>query len=247
MPRLIALFLVVLLAENALCNQLVDALQKPSNSAPISGVFYEIAMQCEAGTQFLAALRSREESAFFDDTENTMRSKESFNSQFEVGRQQGQTLWNSAKFQRDAKAVTCKTVRALASGTFRANPAGITKPSHETYNALWNDSGPAGSIGFWLYKTQGTCPTLREKSPRVIAAAPIEEIAGNSADSVLASSLGHCFLVGGQESLMECTGGSLSYTYVPEFHEYVGTYLLKFADGSSQASEFSAQYCPATN
>lgn len=244
MLRPIAFLLGALSAAQSYGNPFVDALQRPSRDAPSSGFYYELVVKCGADSSYLQLLRSRQEVEFHKSAGTSEHSKQDFAAQFDAGRAEALSLWNSKKFQSEAKVVVCKTVQAVAGGTFLSNPNGAAAPSRAVYNAVWNDSGAAGAISFWLYASEGTCTAIRKANPNVIAISPVSEIAGNSAALPSTKSLSYCMLLAEHSQVVECKSGSLQYTYVPTSHEYVGNYSLEFVDGSSRSGEFAAQFCP---
>jgi len=242
--RPIAFLLGVLFATQSYGNSFVDTLQRPSKDAPSSGFSYELAVKCGADSTYLQRLRSRQEVEFNKSEGTSEHGKQDFAVQFDSGRAEAHALWNSKQFQSEAKVVVCKTVQAVAGGTFLSNPSGTTSPSRTVYKASWNDSRPAGAIGFWLYASEGTCTSIRKANPNVIAISPTNEIAGNSAAVPSTKSLKYCFLIAEHSRVIECKSGSLDYTYLPTSHEYVGKYSLEFVDGSRRSGDFVAQFCP---
>jgi hypothetical protein len=244
MPRLFVPILSSLLVGHAFGNTLVDELRQPSKEAAIAGFFFEIASKCDATSDFLAELRSRQRSALLKGAVESGRVDPAFEAQFELGRDEARSMWSDPKFQKQSRVVTCKTVQAVVNGTFRSPPAFAAKPSNTAYNALWNDSGPAGAIGFWLYESSGQCPSLRTANPSVVAIAPLDEIAGNSSESAPSSVFSYCLLFGNDKSFTQCSEGRITYKYIAEAHEYVGSYHVRFPDGSIRTGDFTAQYCP---
>jgi hypothetical protein len=120
--------------------------------------------------------------------------------------------------------------------------------SGEQPNALWNDTGSDRTIGFWLYSTTGSCPSIRKNPP--IAFAPKNDLAGANAKEVSVKDLLYCFELfpktprsGGNS----CEFGNVSYTYLPGQNRYSGTYKLRFSDGRVMEGKFLAEYCPKSD
>jgi hypothetical protein len=114
----------------------------------------------------------------------------------------------------------------------------------EPINASWNDSGDDRSIGFWLYNTTGSCPSIRNNPPIVVA--PKNDKRGANAKDVNITDLAYCFAFFPKipkSAINKCESGTISYLYLPDQNRYSGTYKLQFADGKAIAGDFLAEYC----
>src|SRR5882672_6633930 len=60
-------------------------------------------------------------------------------------------------------------------------------------NALWNDSGDGGTIGFWLYKDVGACPSIRDTAGPPLVFAPEAEVPGKSVKGLSVHEMAYCF------------------------------------------------------
>ena len=114
-----------------------------------------------------------------------------------------------------------------------------------TINALWNDSGKNGDIGFWLYEENGTCPSIRKNPP--IAFSPAKSMPSESAENVSVKDLEHCFEVLPKIPVKygnNCESGEVSYKYQANENRYYGTYKMHFTNGKFIEGDFIAEYCP---
>jgi len=115
-------------------------------------------------------------------------------------------------------------------------------------NALWNDSGSSKTIGFWLYNTTGSCPSIRKNPPIVFA--PKYDLAGTNAKEVNVKDLKYCFELlpkAPKGRSNSCESGNISYTYLPEQNKYLGSYKLKLSNGKVLEGNFLAEYCPKSD
>lgn len=124
-----------------------------------------------------------------------------------------------------------------------ADDSAIDGPPNEAINALWNDTGTDQTIGFWLYKKPGGCPSIRKQRPVVFA--PKDEKSGGSASDLDVRTLQYCFELYPEKGkrINNCAAGSISYRYLPETNRYSGEYRIDFANGEKMAGQFLAEYC----
>jgi hypothetical protein len=106
-------------------------------------------------------------------------------------------------------------------------------------NALWNDSGTKGEIGFWIYPLYGQCPELRTKAKPLVFAPKVR----GPEHSVAA--LRYCFQLPERPEmpLILCDSGIVRFSQEEKSGRYRGTYSFVMADGSKRDGSFYAQYC----
>jgi hypothetical protein len=109
-----------------------------------------------------------------------------------------------------------------------------------TINALWNDSGTKGEIGFWIYPAYGQCPELRTKARPVVFSPKVRRPEHSVAE------LRYCFQLPERPEmpLLMCQSGFVRLRQDDESGRYRGTYSFAMADGSKREGSFYAQYCP---
>jgi hypothetical protein len=108
-----------------------------------------------------------------------------------------------------------------------------------TINALWNDSGTKGEIGFWIYPLYGQCPDLRTKAKPLVFAPKVRRPEHSVAD------LQYCFQLPERPEmpLIMYKGGNVRLSQDEKSGRYRGTYSFVMADGSKREGSFYAQYC----
>ena len=108
-----------------------------------------------------------------------------------------------------------------------------------TINALWNDSGTKGEIGFWIYPLLGQCPDLRTKAKPLVFSPKARRPQHSVAE------LQYCFQLPERPemSLIQCKSGTVNLTQDQKSKRYRGTYAFVMADGSKREGSFHAQYC----
>jgi len=108
-----------------------------------------------------------------------------------------------------------------------------------TINALWNDSGTKGELGFWIYPLHGQCPELRTKAKPLVFAPKVRQ------PEHAVSDLRYCFQLPERPELplIMCESGSVRLSQDGKSGRYSGTYSFVMADGSQRAGSFYAQYC----
>ena len=109
-------------------------------------------------------------------------------------------------------------------------------------NALWNDSGAKGELGFWVFRGTGGCPDLRIKGNPLLMFSPKTQ-----KDEYAVSDLQFCVYVNERKVIVECRSGKISLTRDASGQRYTGTYSLVMADRSKQEGSFEAQYCAKGN
>lgn len=128
---------------------------------------------------------------------------------------------------------TAITLALLAAAALPVNSQGLP-------NALWNDSGPKGVVGFWLYRATGGCPDLRSKDKPLVFAAK-----SASSDHAV-NDLWYCFALPeqGNSSPNQCRTGSVHLELDAAERKYTGKYSFELMDGTKREGEFIATYCP---
>jgi len=108
-----------------------------------------------------------------------------------------------------------------------------------TINALWNDSGTKGEIGFWIYPVFGHCPELRTKAKPLVFSPKVQRTEHSIAD------LQYCFQLPDRSEmpLVQCKSGAVRMTQDEKSKRYRGNYSFVMADGSKREGSFHAQYC----
>jgi len=117
----------------------------------------------------------------------------------------------------------------------------VSAKAQNPVNALWNDSGPKGTVGFWVYPISGKCPDLRKKATPVISfSARADQSTANVQD------LRYCFELPKQEDKKSilCKSGSVSFEPLEAGKTYKGKLNLTMVDGSKRQIEFVAAFCP---
>jgi hypothetical protein len=131
------------------------------------------------------------------------------------------------------RALASLAVAILTSSTAYAQSA-------TSSNALWNDSGTKGDIGFWIYPVSGGCPDLRAKAKPLVFSPKHQQ------DEHAVSELQYCFQLperaGGP--LNQCRSGKVGFTRDAKTRRYKGAYSFLMVDGSKRQGSFEAQYCP---
>jgi hypothetical protein len=109
----------------------------------------------------------------------------------------------------------------------------------EAINALWNDSGTKGEIGFWIYPVSGQCPELRTKAKPLVFSPKVRRAEHSVGD------LQYCFQLPERPEmpLVQCTRGTVRMTQDEKSKRYRGNYSFVMADGSKREGSFYAQYC----
>jgi hypothetical protein len=108
-----------------------------------------------------------------------------------------------------------------------------------TINALWNDSGTKGDIGFWIYPVFGQCPELRTKAKPLVFAPKVRRAEHSVTD------LEYCFQLPQRPEmpLVQCKSGTVRMTQDEKSKRYRGKYSFVMTDGSKREGSFYAQYC----
>jgi hypothetical protein len=108
-----------------------------------------------------------------------------------------------------------------------------------TINALWNDSGTKGEIGFWIYPVFGQCPDLRTKAKPLVFSPKVRRPEHSVAE------LRYCFQFPERPEmpLVQCKSGAVKLTQDEKSKRYRGSYAFVMADGTKREGTFYAQYC----
>jgi hypothetical protein len=108
-----------------------------------------------------------------------------------------------------------------------------------TINALWNDSGAKGEIGFWIYPLFGQCPELRTKAKPLVFSPNVRRHEHSVAE------LQYCFQLPERPEmpLINCKSGIVRLDQDEKSKRYRGTYSFVMVDGSKREGSFYAQYC----
>ena len=112
-------------------------------------------------------------------------------------------------------------------------------------NALWNDSGPDGQQGFWLYSTSGNCPDLRRSDPPLVFG--MKSRRSDLAPVLDVSEMSHCFLLSSRADIpivSRCVSGQARLTFQEHTNRYSGIYSFVMSDGTKREGRFEAAYCP---
>src|SRR5262245_12836985 len=111
--------------------------------------------------------------------------------------------------------------------------AGIAQDAGAT-NALWNDSGAKGELGFSIYPTTGGCPDLRTKGTSILTFSP-----KTKGDEHAVAGLQFCFLLTEARAFVHCRSGSVRYARdARDPQRITGNYSFLMADGSKREGSF---------
>jgi hypothetical protein len=108
-----------------------------------------------------------------------------------------------------------------------------------TINAIWNDSGTKGEIGFWIYPALVQCADTRAHLKPLVFSFKDRQAEFSVAE------LKYCFQLPERPEmrLVECKSGGVKLSQDPKSKRYRGNYAFVMADGSKREGPFYAQYC----
>jgi hypothetical protein len=115
-----------------------------------------------------------------------------------------------------------------------------TASAQQPSNALWNNSGPQGLIGVWIYRVAGRCPELRTSAKPLVFATHAKDGTYDVAQLL------YCFQLpeSSKDKPVRCKSGTVHLELDRTSQRYSGDYSFETTDGSKRNDHFIAGFCP---